>query len=67
MSAEYQRNCLTAVLLAARSELNVTAWARRLPAEGRRQVRDLLARQKDQRAVNLWQAACDLADSEASR
>jgi hypothetical protein len=65
VTAQDRRDCLTAVLIAKRSEETLLGWANRLTTEHRRQVLALLIARSDQRAVDIWQDACLCADETA--
>ena len=63
LSVSEQRDVVNAVLIAERSEETLMAWCRRLPVDHRRQVVGLLLRcGATQRAVDLWQDACNVVD-----
>ncbi len=50
------------VLIALNQQERVIEAARRLDENGRRVVRDLLIRTRQQPALDFWEEACDLAD-----
>lgn len=64
MTAQECQHCLTAITIAVHSEQTLMKWSQRLSVEERREVLARLIRQGDQRAVELWENACQLADEQ---
>ncbi len=55
-------DCVTAILIACRSEATLLGWAMRLSMPDRQTVLARLIARGDQQAVDLWQSACSTVD-----